>query len=247
MKSKKKKRIVFMKGTQKRFRLAVLLLLLFPAICFSESQNSQDGSLNTNTVDSTVSSNNNTEDRSVSKTYNGMGSSSQMPVNSAITPTYMSTGLETCLQGQGAGLQTGIVGISKGNYRVDKNCNRRRDAKVLSDLGMKVAAIARMCEDSAVWKSMFVSGTPCPILSGSKLVVGKRAFLLMKREPELYIPDYGKVRMRLPPVFSKKPPFPAYTKKQQWYNRILKIGEIINDEEGDDIVSVSGKFRSSLQ
>ena len=37
--------------------------------------------------------------------------------------------------------------------------------KVLSDLGMKVAAIARMCEDVHVWRSMFVSGTPCPILS----------------------------------------------------------------------------------
>ena len=176
-----------------------------------------------------------------------MGSSSQMPVNSAITPTYMSTGLETCLQGQGGGLQTGIVGISKGSYRVDKNCNRRRDAKVLSDLGMKVAAIARMCEDSDVWRSMFVSGTPCPILSGSKLVVGKRAFLLMKRQPELYIPDYGKISMRLPPVFSRKSPTPAYTKKQQWYNQILKIGEVTNDEDSDDIVSVSGKFRSSLQ
>ena len=236
----------------------LLLLLMLPLLSFPADQavmgdtadntNNQEGSLNTNTVGSTVSSNNQTEDRSVSNTYNGAGSSSDMPVGSAIAPTYMSNGVETCLQGQGGSLQTGIIGITRGNYKSDNDCNRRRDSKVLSDLGMKVAAIARMCEDVNVWRSMFVSGTPCPILSGSKLVVGKRAFLLMKREPELYIPDYGKVRMRVHATFSKKPAYPAYTKTQKWYNKILKIGETISDEENnDDVISVSVKFRSSLQ
>lgn len=236
----------------------LLLLFMLPLLSFaadqavmgdtSDNTNNQEGSLNTNTVGSTVGSNNQTEDRSVSNTYNGAGSSSDMPVGSAIAPTYMSNGVETCLQGQGGSIQTGIIGITKGNYKSDNDCNRRRDSKVLSDLGMKVAAIARMCEDPDVWRSMFVSGTPCPILSGSKLVVGKRAFLLMKREPELYIPDYGKVKMRVHATFSKRPAYPAYTKTQEWYNKILKIGETINDEENnDDVISVSVKFRSSLQ
>jgi hypothetical protein len=44
---------------------------------------------------------------------------------------------------------------------------------------------------------MFISGTPCPILSNGKLVVGKRAFLVMKTQPQIYIPDYGKVKRSL--------------------------------------------------
>ena len=58
----------------------------------TDSTNNQDGSLNTNTVGSTVSSNNNSKDESVSNTYNGAGSSSSMPVGSAIAPSYMSNG-----------------------------------------------------------------------------------------------------------------------------------------------------------
>lgn len=208
-------------------------LLFFSCLCFADSTNDQsDGSLNTyNGEGSTVNSNNTTNDtsKSVSNTYNGAGSSSEMPVGSAITPSYMSSGVETCLQGSGSSVQTGLVGISRGQYKADQECNRRRDAKVLSDLGMKVAAVARMCESIEVWRSMFVSGTPCPILSNGKLVVGKRAFLVMKTQPELYIPDYS-------------------TKTADWYNAILNIGGTANEtEQNDDDVSVSDKFRSSLR
>ena len=90
-----------------------LVLLLLHLLSFAadeavmddvDSNNNQEGSLNTNTVGSTVSSNNQSEDRSVSNTYNGAGSSSDMPVGSAIAPSYMSNGVETCLQGQGSSL-----------------------------------------------------------------------------------------------------------------------------------------------
>jgi hypothetical protein len=190
--------------------------------------NAQEGSLNTFHGDnSTTNSNNTTTDTSTSNTYNGAGSSSEIPVGSAITPSYMSNGIETCLKGIGSSVQTVVVGWSEGKYKIDENCNRRRDAKVLSDLGMKVAAVARMCEAVDVWKSMFLSGTPCPILSNGKLVVGKRAMLVMKRQPDVYIPDYNE-------------------DTQDWYNTILNIGGEDTDEE-DDIISVSAKFRSTKQ
>lgn len=213
----------------------------------TDSNNNQDGSLNTNTVGSTVSSNNNSKDESVSNTYNGAGSSSDMPVGSAIAPSYMSNGMETCLQGSGGSIQTGIIGMTRGSYKADVDCNRRRDAKVLSDLGMKVAAIARMCEDVKVWRSLFISATPCPIISGGRLVVGKRAFLLMKTQPSLYIPDYGDVHMRKHAIFTKRPKFPKYTKTQEWYNSILNIGAESANENKDESSSesVSQQFRSS--
>lgn len=197
------------------------------------ADNQQEGSLNTSNVDSTVSSNNTTTDDSVSNTYNGAGAGSSIPVGSAIAPSYMSNGPESCLQGSSGSIQTTMLGLSKGSHVEDLNCNRRRDAKVLSDLGMKVAAIARMCEDVKVWRSMFVSGTPCPILNNGQLIVGKRAFLVMKMEPETYIPDYGTVKKKL-------------TSNQIWYNNLLNIGKTINEDSIDtDDESVSDKFRSS--
>ena len=133
--------------------LLCFLLFAFCSICTAQdadpmgdtdSENVQDGSLNTNTVGSVVSSNNNSKDDSVSNTYNGAGSSG-MPVSSAISPSYMSNGMETCLQGSGRSIQTGLIGYTDGSYEKDIDCNRRRDSKLLSDLGMKVAAISRLC------------------------------------------------------------------------------------------------------
>jgi len=200
----------------------LLMMLSWVAL----GDNTQEGSLNTYHGEaSTTNSNNNTQDDSVSNTYNGAGSSSEIPVGSAITPSYMSSGMDTCLKGSGGSLQTVGVGFSSGTYEVDPNCDRRRDAKLLSDLGMKVAAVARMCEATEVWRSMFLSGTPCPLLLNGKLVVGKRAVLAMKRQPEIYIPDYNK-------------------DTKEWYNIILNIGEEDTDEE-DTTTSIIAKFRTT--
>lgn len=205
----------------------LLFLLLFSAAVSAD--NSQEGSLNTFHGDGSITnSNNTTEDKSISNTYNGAGSSSEMPVGSAITPSYMSNGMDTCLKGTGGSLQTVGVGISSGSYEVDPNCDRRRDAKLLSDLGMKVAAVSRMCDSLEVWKAMFLSGTPCPILQNSRLVAGKRAYLAMKMNPEIYIPDYNK-------------------QTKEWYDSILNIGETINEEHAEDAPSVSTMFRSSIK
>lgn len=197
--------------------------------------NNQEGSLNNNNENSTVNSNNTTESKT--NNYNGAGSSSEIPPPSAISPSYMSNGMETCLQGIGGSISTGVLGLSSGKYQEDEHCNRRRDAKVLSDLGMKVAAVARMCEDINVWRSMFISGTPCPILTRGKLVVGKRAYLMMKTNPELYIPDYGKEKRK-----------GKYTSQQVWYNSVLGIGEQkVEQEDTGDNITISERFRKPLK
>ena len=205
-----------------------VLFLLFMSVAVL-ADNAQEGSLNTfHGNNSTTNSNNTTTDTSTSNTYNGAGSSSEIPVGSAISPSYMSNGQDTCLKGEGGSLQTVGVGISSGAYEVDPNCDRRRDAKLLSDLGMKVAAVSRMCESLEVWKAMLMSGTPCPILQNSRLVAGKRAYLALKMQPEVYIPDYNR-------------------KTKEWYDTILNIGETVNEEQAEDFISVSAKFRSSIK
>jgi hypothetical protein len=212
-----------MDGARKAVK-RIAILWLFASVAVA---NTQEGSLNTyNGEGSVVSSNNNTEDKSVSNTYNGVGSSSEIPVGSAITPGYMSNGLDTCLKGTGGSLQTVAVGFSSGGYQVDKDCVRLKESKLLSDLGMKVAAVSRLCSSIDVFKAMIMAGSPCPILQNSRLVVGKRAFLAMKTQPEIYIPDYKD--------------------NAEWYNGILQIGEVTEDVE-EDIVSVSDKFRSTKQ
>lgn len=208
----------------------IVWLLFMCVTSIAKSENSQEGSLNNyHGPGATVSSNNTTTDTSssTSNTYNGAGSSSQMPVGSAISPSYMSSGMDTCLKGTGGSLQTLSVGFSSGGYTIDEGCTRRRDSKLLSDLSMKVPAIALMCQSLNIWKAMFISGTPCPLLSNGRLVVGKRAFLMMKRQPEVYIPDYNK-------------------DTKDWYDTLLNIGAEETDEE-DTNTSVIAKFRSSIK
>lgn len=188
--------------------------------------NQQEGSLNTYNGDgSTTNSNNTTEDNSVSNSYSGAGASSQIPVGSAISPSYMSNGVETCLQGVGSSVQTVLLGWSSGKYKSDPDCNRRRDAITLNQLGMKVSAVSRLCESVKVFRSMLNSGTPCPILYGGKLVVGRKALMVLKSKPETYIPDYSD--------------------DKDYYDALLQIGEVIQDEKDD--VDIIARFRTSKQ
>ena len=173
-----------------------------------------------------------------------------MPVGSAIAPSYMSNGMETCLQGSGRSIQTGLIGYTDGSYEADVDCNRRRDAKLLSDLGMKVAAISRLCQGSVeTFRAMMMSATPCPLIASGKLIVGKRAFLLMKTQPNLYIPDYGEVKVLRTATWSKKLPTLKYNDTQKWYNQILGIGVTENEEseESGSDKSVSDMFRRSVK
>jgi len=187
----------------------------------TSAQNNQVGDLNTNTQDSVLDSNNTTNNTTTN--YNGAGSSSDAPPT-AVSPSYMSNGSETCLVGTSAAVQYSLVGISGGGYVQDKNCNRRRDAKILKDLGMNIAAVAVMCRNKDVWKSMFDSGTPCPLSVNGKLIVGRAAYLTMKRQPSLFIPDYDD--------------------NLEYYKAVLNL-EQIDEKDSDSTGSISERFRSS--
>ena len=146
--------------------------------------NTQNGDLNSNTQNS----NNNNR----STTNIGAGSGSPTPVATAIAPSLMSSGSDTCLQSRGTGVQLLDIGVSRGAYKQDEECNRRRDAKVFKDLGMILPTVSWMCQNESNWNAMFTAGTPCPILVSGKMVFGKRAVLAMRNQPKIYIPDYEK-------------------------------------------------------
>ena len=82
---------------------------------------------------------------------------------SSSAPSYNSMTQDVCAVGASVGVQTFGVGVSGGKHFIDKNCERLKLARILNDFGMKVAAVAILCQDERVFESMIQAGTPCPI------------------------------------------------------------------------------------
>ena len=70
---------------------------------------------------------------------------------------------DVCSTGASMGVQSFGIGVSGGKHFIDKNCERLKLARILNDFGMKVAAVAILCQDERVFESMIQAGTPCPI------------------------------------------------------------------------------------
>ena len=104
---------------------------------------------------------------------------------SSSAPSYNSMTQDVCAVGASVGVQTFGVGLSGGKHFIDKNCERLKLARILNDFGMKVAAVAILCQDERVFESMIQAGTPCPI-DGK---IGKNALALWTKY-DFERPDY---------------------------------------------------------
>lgn len=104
-----------------------------------------------------------TQSTSNSTNYSESKTTVQSPPPSAISPAVTTINSDVCAVGIGGAAQTQILGISFGGTRTDYNCERLKLSKTLFDMGMKVAAVATLCQDRRVWDSMMAAGTPCPI------------------------------------------------------------------------------------
>lgn len=85
------------------------------------------------------------------------------PPPSAISPSITAINSDVCITAFSGAAQTQILGISFGGTVRDMNCERLKLSRSLYDMGMKVAAVATMCQDRRVWDAMNAAGTPCPI------------------------------------------------------------------------------------
>ena len=166
----------------------------------------------------------NSNNNNVTKTFNGAGSRS-MPASTAIAPSLMSNGTQSCLKSISGGVQLVGIGLSSGMYRQDEECNRRLNAITLSNMGMKVASVSLMCQNAQVWRAMFMSATPCPIIRSGRLLVGKNALLAIKKNPELWIPDYAEA--------------------SEFYDKLLAGGGNEDSEQDSSGGSLSERFRST--
>ena len=157
------------------------------------------------------------ESSSTTTSTNTSNIKSAPPTSNA--PSYNSMTQDVCALGVSAGIQTFGIGVSGGKHVIDKNCERLKLARILNDFGMKVAAVAILCQDERVFESMIQAGTPCPI-DGK---IGKDAQALWNKY-DFERPDYKayvkrmKLREKVQPVINSDP-LPAdksTDKKVQW-------------------------------
>ena len=150
-----------------------ILIVLFVLLAFAKP--AYPGSTQTNTSGSNTAIEGGYTS-SASTTYQSGSSSNSTTTNnstsnsnvksappSAGAPSYNSMTQDVCAVGVSLGVQTFGLGISGGKHAIDKNCERLKLARILNDFGMKVAAVAILCQDERVFESMIQAGTPCPI------------------------------------------------------------------------------------
>ena len=105
-----------------------------------------------------------TESTSTVTTNGAMTTKVESPPPSAIAPQ-LSTGSNSnlCVTPAGGAVQTQILGISIGSTFESEHCQMLLESKTLYDMGMRVAAVSRLCQTPKVWQAMMDAGTPCPI------------------------------------------------------------------------------------
>ena len=147
-----------------------LAILVVACICFWQGKSWAE----TNTVTSTSStvSGTTTVDRTV---------------GTANAPSFGNNNQDVCSYAASAAIQTQILGVAGGTSVRDMNCERLKLSRALYRMGMKVGAVALLCQDARVWQAMTMAGTPCPF----KGKIGIDAAKAWAENPEMR-PDYDK-------------------------------------------------------
>ena len=145
-------------------------MMLFLAFCVRPAQadTTQTNTSGSNTAieggyTSTATTTYQSGSESTSTTNNTTNSDIKSSPPTAGAPSYNTMTQDVCAVGVSAGIQTFGIGLSGGKHVIDENCERLKLARILNDFGMKVAAVAILCQDERVFESMIQAGTPCPI------------------------------------------------------------------------------------
>ena len=170
-----------------------LAILLVACISFGQGESLAQ----TNTVTSTSStvSGTTTVDRTV---------------GTANAPSVVVNNQDVCSFAASAAVQTQILGLAGGGAVRDLNCERLKLSRSLYRMGMKVGAVAMLCQDSRVFQAMEMAGTPCPYFGK----IGLDAAKGWAKNPEKR-PDY-----------------------ERWVKENVRNEEIITDEGALGIFSV---------
>ena len=155
-----------------------------------------------------------TNTTSSTSTTTSSSTGSDIPVNSANSPSYSSMSQDVCSMGVSGSVSTLGFGASVGKHIRDLNCERIKLSKVLYDYGMKVAAVSILCQDERVFEAMLMAGTPCPF-EGK---IGKDALV-----------QWNKYNI-------ERPDYESYVSKLETRSRIdEELAEIARQEEAERI------------
>ena len=118
--------------------------------------------------------------RSTTESTSNSTTTVKSPPPTAVAPAITVINSDVCAVAASGAVQTQILGISMGGTMTDKNCERLKLARGIYDMGMKVAAVAIMCQDERVFSAMMNAGTPCPV-DGK---IGEQAKVIWESEPD---------------------------------------------------------------
>ena len=148
------------------FIFLICLIILVPSILHAADSNTVSSSVTgTTTVDRTPSP--------------------------AVSPNVIINNQDVCTTGISGAAQSAWFGISMGKTIRDETCERLKLARSLYGMGMKVASVSLMCQDTRVFQAMEMAGTPCPI-DGK---IGEAAKQIWDKEPYRR-PDYQEWRLK---------------------------------------------------
>ena len=167
--------------------LTILFILLFTTSAYAGSTQSNVSGSNT-AIEGGYTSSTTYESGSSSSstTSNTTNSNIKSAPPSAYAPGVNSSGIDVCSTGASMGIQTFGLGVSGGKSFRDENCERIKLSRQLDSMGMKVAAVALLCQDPRVFEAMIHAGTPCPYQGK----IGDDANKLWKKYSKLR-PDYN--------------------------------------------------------
>ena len=131
--------------------------------------------------------------------------------STAVSPNVIINNQDVCTTGISGAAQSAWFGISMGKTIRDENCERLKLARSLYGMGMKVASVSLMCQDTRVFQAMEMAGTPCPI-DGK---IGEAAKQIWDKEPY------------------RRPDYTEWREKQENKNKIKELDTYHNDEVPD--------------
>jgi hypothetical protein len=149
---------------------------------------------------------------STSSTVSGTTTVDRTP-NTASAPSVVINNQDVCSTAASAAIQSQILGIAGGVTVRDLNCERLKLSRALFRMGMKVGAVAMLCQDPRIFEAMEMAGTPCPY--------------------------YGKIGLEAAKAWAENPEKrPDYDKWVKDNPHVNENGEIISDEGAMGIFSV---------
>ena len=107
----------------------------------------------------------------------------------ANAPVVPNSNSDICKGGIGGAVQNNVLGIATGVLIDVELCQLLKLSRSQFAYGMKVSAVALLCQDHRVWTSMQDAGTPCPVNG----LIGQEAADYWAEHPHL-IPEGSRYR-----------------------------------------------------